>query len=179
METTITKLEELEATKRELDARITRAVALASSGESNGTELPQLTQRLATVNEQIEQAKAEQDRVEREQAANLQAKAREDFPLALAECEKQRTAFLEHRRAACIALGKYFPALNRAFDLCGKLSHPDLGPFPADLNACRALELGDAPERSLADLRCDMAEHWQTTFAVTPRYETQNSKRGD
>ena len=31
METTITKLEELEATKRELDARITRAVALASS----------------------------------------------------------------------------------------------------------------------------------------------------
>ena len=159
----MTKLQELEAQHTALAQRIAALV----DAEGHADEVARLLREKSALSERIAEAKAEQDRAEREQTANLQAKAREEFPLALAECEKQRTAFLEHRRAACIALGKYFPALNRAFGLCNQLSHPDLGPFPADLNACRALELRDAPERSLADLQRDMAAHWQTTFAVT------------
>jgi hypothetical protein len=173
MQVQLAEVSELESQHVALAQRITALV----DAEGNANEVARLVREKAALSARIAEAKTERDRAEREQAANLQAQAREDFPLALAECEEQRTAFLEHRRAACIALGRYFPALNRAFGLCNKLAHPDVGPFPADLNACRALELGDDPERSLSDLEPDMGANWKTSFPVTPRYETHNSRR--
>ena len=103
------------------------------------------------------------------------ADAEAEFPEAIKHCSEMRAAFLKHRREACIALAKYFPALARCYALSNKLAHSLLGPLPQHLNACRALELGDSPKQSLADLKPDMNENWRTVFEVRPMYETQNS----
>jgi hypothetical protein len=177
MEMTITKLEELEATKRGLDARIARAVALASTGESNGTELPELTQRLAKVNEEIQAERAEQQRAARRAKTRERGLAESDFPVALAECEKQRTALLEHVRAACLAWGEHRTLLARLYALGGKLSHETLGPLPEFQNQARRLELGDALQQSVADLHADWGGGWQLTFPIAPKYFKPQNER--
>jgi hypothetical protein len=166
-------VEELERELTSLTAQIREHVDKAQDPEACAALVRQkqdLTLRLGI-------ARGERVRAEQEARARERQEAEREFPKALEQCKAERESFLAHRRAACIALGNYLKAMERACGLSNKLAHETLGPFPQYLNAVLALELGDAPEQSLSDLQPDMGAGWKTTFAVTPRYETHNSRR--
>jgi hypothetical protein len=171
-------VETVESLERERSALAQRITALVEQ-DAKPDEVARLVREKTALSNRITDAKAARDEQERQRQRQEREQAEAEWPKALAYCSEQRAAFLEHRRAACIALGNYLKALARAYDVVNRLAHETLGPLPQYLNACRALELGDSPERSLADLEPAMGADWKTTFAVTPRYETHNSKRGE
>jgi hypothetical protein len=113
----------------------------------------------------------ERTMTEVQETTNLKSEAHERFPLAIAQCKAERESFLSHRREACLALGRYLRALAKAYGLCNKLSHEILGPLPEHLNACRALELGDDPQKSLSDLKPDWGAGSRLSFPVGPMNE--------
>jgi hypothetical protein len=156
-----------------------RTLAIAVDDDSGNYDFQALKSCVTRLARELDTASDEVIELERECERKTRADAEQAFPAAIAECTALRTAFLEHRREACIALGKYFPALAECYGLSNKLAHPMLGPMLQYLNPCRALELGDAPQQSLADLKPDMDQHWRTVFEVRPMYETKNSPTGE
>jgi hypothetical protein len=155
------------------------ALRLAVEDDSDLYDFNALKSNVARFARELEAAEAEVGELEREREREARAEAEAEFPEALKRCSQLRAAFLTHRREACIALGRYFPALARCYGLSNKLAHEMLGPLPQHLNACRALELADAPQQSLADLKPDMDQHWKTVYELRPMYATHNSPTGD
>lgn len=131
----------------------------------------------AELSSRIEAAKAEELRAEQQLERREREKAESDFPQVLAECKAQRAALLEHVRGACIAWGSYRTLLSRLYDLSNKIAHPDAGPLLHFQNEARRLELGDALQQSVADLRPDMDSGWQLSFPVAPKYSKFQNER--
>jgi hypothetical protein len=156
-----------------------RTLRMAVDDDSGSYDFQALKSCVTRLARELDTASDEVIELERECERKTRADAEQAFPAAIAECAALRTAFLEHRREACIALGKYFPALAHCYGLSNKLAHPMLGPMLQFLNPCRALELGDAPQQSLADLKPDMDQHWKTVYEIRPMYETKNSPTGE
>lgn len=173
MQVHVTEVEELETQRSALAQRITALV----NADGNADEIAGFVREKSSLSARIAEAKAEQDRAEREQTANLQAQAREEFPQVLAECKAQRAALLEHVRGACLSWGSYRTLLDRLYGLTNRLSHPDVGPLPQFLNEARALELGDALQKSVCDLKSDMGGGWQLSFPVAPKYSKFQNER--
>jgi hypothetical protein len=166
-------VEELEAQRSTLTQKINKLV----DTEGDADEVASLLREKTALGNRIAEAKAERVEQERERKRLEREQAERDMPGALAECRAERTAFLEHRRKACIALGNYLKALARAYEVSNQLSHETLGPLPQYQNSVLALELQNAPQESIADLAPDMGAGWKLTFTVAPMYETQNSRR--
>jgi hypothetical protein len=163
----LTALEESAAVLR---GRITRAVEQASSGQSDGTMIPELTRELATVKDRIAVTKAQETQTERERQQQEQAQAREDLDKLILEIGEHRAEFLEAYRNANLELGLYFRALEKAGPLVRECSTA-FGPLPSDVGALRDLALGTAPAEAIADLRDDAGQQWKTVFEVRPRYK--------
>jgi hypothetical protein len=156
-----------------------RTLRLAVEDDSGSYDFQALKSCVMRIVRELDEASDEVLQLERESEQEKRRQAEAEFPDAVKECAALREAFLTHRREACIALGKYFPALARCYGLSNKLAHEMLGPLPQFLNPCRALELGNDPQQSLADLKPDMDQHYRTVFEVRPMYETQNSPTGE
>ena len=156
-------------------ANAKRVLRIAVEDDPGNYDFAALKSCVTRLAHELETASEEVAQLERLRTRQARAEAEAEFPEALKRCEELRNAFLMHRRESCIALGKYFPALAHCYGLSNKLAHPMLGPMLQYLNPCRALELGDAPQQSLADLKPDMDQHWKTVYEIRPMYETQNS----
>jgi chromosome segregation ATPase len=154
-----------------------RTLRLAAEDDSGSYDFQALKSCVTRLAHELDAASDEVLRLERESEQEKRRQAEAEFPDAVKECSELREAFLTHRREACIALGKYFPALARCYGLSNRLAHEMLGPLPQFLNPCKELELGNSPRESLSDLRPDMDQHWQTVYEVRPLYE--NSPTGE
>jgi hypothetical protein len=171
METAIETVEPLEAQHRALSKRIASLV----DAETNADLVVRLLLEKSALSERIEAAKAERIEQERRDKRREREQAQIEFPEALAECRTQREAFLTHRREACIALGKYLRATDKAYSLSNKLA-TTLGPALEYENAVRALGLGDDLQKSLSDLKPDMGAGWKLNYSISPMYEKFNTK---
>ncbi len=161
-------VEQLEAQHATLKHRI---AALVDSDKAPD-EVVRLLREKNVLSRRINEAKTERERAESAQRMREQEQARSALPAVRDECLKQRAAFLEHYRAACLALGLYLNLKGRASELTGKTATAAFGPMPEDRNALRALEFSEPPADTVrAGLKPDLDAGWKMSFAITPMHE--------
>jgi hypothetical protein len=161
-------VEELETQHATLKRRIAVLVEQGRDGES----ITSLIREAAELAGRIDSAKAERERAERADLRRKQDQARAALPAVRDECLKQRDAFLEHYRAACIALGRYLDLKAQASELTGKGATAAFGPMPEDMNALRALEFTEPPADAVrAGLKPKIDADWRLSFPITPMDE--------
>lgn len=165
-EMAVETVEELERQYATLKQRIAALV----EHDADPDEVASLLREKSELSSRIEAAKAQELRAEQQRERRGREKAESDFPQVLAECKAQRAALLEHVRGACIAWGSHRTLLSRLYELSNKLAHPDAGPLLHFQNEAHRLELGDALQQSVADLKPDMGAGWQLSFPVAPKY---------
>jgi hypothetical protein len=163
-------VEKLEAEHLALKRRIALLVDQASRGEGDGAEIPGLTKQAASLTARIAEAKDEQEKAVRERSRVEREETRAELTRVLPAAVEQREAFLEHYRAACVALGRYVDLQTRAGHLTNQLV-TYFGILPEDQNALQALQLGNRPREILDGLEPDMGAGWQMSFAVGPMHE--------
>jgi hypothetical protein len=165
-------VEQLETQHVALKRRIAALVDDSQKGKNDGAEIPKLTREAAALSSRIDAARAERDRAASAARRREQDEARAELTQVRDECLRQRAAFLEHYRAACIALGSYLDLKARASELTGKTATAAFGPMPEDRNALRALEFVEPPMDAVrAGLKPKIDADWRLSFPITPMDE--------
>src|SRR6267142_743089 len=103
-------------------------------------EVSELSRDKSNIESELTRALAECERAERELRREEQDRAKLDLVNVRSECLEQRTAFLEHYRAACLALGSYLQLRAKACDLTRQTA-TNFGVLPPEMNALKELDL--------------------------------------